>query len=330
MENRNDTLFEVDIGNISSDEDFKRLIYRLMSQIEHLVKENRELKEKNQRLMDEIARLKGYSPKPKIKPNNPSDDQGSNSNFQSGIEPKEKKPLVKEKKLGKIPIHNQQVIRYKGELPPDARHKGYRSVVIQGIKIEPYNTEYRLERFYSKSTGNLYEANVPEHSHDGYDPTLKSWILTWYYDYRITEDKIEQKLKDIGIKISAGYISNILIKGKNKFHREKEEIIASGISSTTYQHIDDTGARVMGTSQYFSVLCNEYYSAFFINPQKSRLTVLGILSQGQELHYTINGATTEYLKQKNVPGHIRRAIDGTVWPSGMSKPEFINRLELLI
>ncbi|MEW6621506.1 MAG: transposase, partial [bacterium] len=223
--------------------------------------------------------------------------------------------------------HNQQVVRYKGDLPDDARHKGYRSVVIQGIKIEPYNTEYRLERFYSKSTGNLYEANLPEHLSDGYDPSLKSWILTWYYDYRITEDKTEQKLKDIGIKISAGHISNILIKDKDKFHQGKSKIIEAGISSTSYQHIDDTGARVMGTSQYFSVLCNEYYSAFFINPQKSRLTVLGILSQAKELHYTINEATMKYLKQKNVPEHIRRAIAGAVWSSGMSKKEFINKLE---
>ncbi len=327
MENKDNTLFEIDIDKISSDYDLKKLIYRLMSQIEDLVKENMGLKDTIQRLRDEIARLKGYSPKPKINPNNPSEDQGSSSNFQSGIELKERKPPIKEKKLGKILVHNHQVVRYKGELPDDARHKGYRSVVIQGIKIEPYNTEYRLERFYSKSTGKLYEAEIPKHLSDGYDPTLKSWILTWYYDYRITENKIEQKLKDIGIKISAGYISNILIKDKDKFHQEKNKIIEAGISSTTYQHIDDTGARVMGANQYFSVLCNEYYSAFFINPRKSRLTVLKILSQGQELYYTINGATTECLKQKNVPEHIRRAIDGTVWPSGMSKPEFINTLE---
>jgi len=95
-------------------------------------------------------------------------------------------------------------------------------------------------------------------------------------------------LSDAGISISAGEISNIIIKDHDDFHQERANIIKTGIQSSSYQHIDDTGARVQGTNQHFTVLCNDYFSAFFITPKKDRLTVIDILSQKNEPSCLIN------------------------------------------
>lgn len=323
----------IELGNLLSTLDFKKsgrikgLVSRLLNLIELVYSENEDLRKENRRLKDEINKMKGEKglPPPR-KPDLPSESRKGNTNFKSKIKPKKKKRRKKKSKKD-IPVHEEKIISYRGELPPDARQKGYRDRVVQGLKIEAHNIKYRLERFVSESTGEFYEAELPGGCGDGFTPALKSWILTLYYDYRVPEDKIWLFLKDIGIMISAGHISNILIKDRDMFHAEKKEILSAGIASTPFQHMDETGARVMGEKQYFSVLCNEFYSAFFINPRKNRMTVLKILSQKDKLHYTINGMTIKYLEEKNVPRHIRGALEGTVWPDCLNEEDFLNKLQ---
>lgn len=317
------TLQTVDFSN---PDQMRAFVSNLLNLIEIQHNEIEKLGTENQQLKDEINTLKGQKGRPNIKPNIKDQDHNpDDTNFQSGIQP-EKKKKKKAKKKGTIPIDRKKTIQYKGHLPPDARHKGYRRRTVQGIRIEHCNTQYCLERFYSESKGTLYEASLPQGCEDGYDPGLKAWIITCYYDYRIPEDKILQQLTDIGICISAGHISAILTKEKDAFHGEKEQIVSAGISSTAYQHMDDTGARVNGVNHHFSVLCNEWYSAFFITRRKDRMTVLNTLCHGHELHYTINEATMAYLQEKHVPRHIRRALARVKWPEGMKEKEFTARL----
>lgn len=137
-------------------------------------------------------------------------------------------------------------------------------------------------------------------------------------------------LTDVGISISEGEISNIIIKGHDRFHREKADIIKAGIESSPYQHIDDTGARVNGANQYFTVLCNDYYSAFFVNPQKDRLTVLGILSQEEELVYLINPYALGFLEDRNLKNSVLSSLKSFLQRDPMKREEFENKLNLLI
>jgi hypothetical protein len=74
-------------------------------------------------------------------------------------------------------------------------------------------------------------------------------------------------------------VSNILIKEHaEELTQIKNEIFESGLASATYQQIDDTGMKVAGKSEYATIVCNENYSAFFINPSKSRETVKTFLT----------------------------------------------------
>lgn len=116
------------------------------------------------------------------------------------------------------------------------------------------NIEYKLERYYSPSEAKTYEASVPDYISGEFGANLKSWVLFWYFSSRMSEEKIYQMFTDIGISISEGQISNIIIKGQDKFHKEEIEIVEAGIKSTPYQHIDDTGARVNGVNQYFTMI----------------------------------------------------------------------------
>ncbi|MBU0569125.1 transposase [bacterium] len=300
------------------------VVQHLSNLVETLYRENLALKAENQRLKDEINRLKGEKGKPDIKPkSSPKKDEPDR-------DPKPRKEWKKETKLDKVKIDETRTIKYECPLPDDAQHKGYRSVVTQGIILKTNNIEYRLERYYSPSLAKTYEAPLPDYVDGEFDATIRSWVLFWYFHSRMTENRIHQMLTDIGIHISAGEISNIIVKDHDRFHQEKAEIIKAGIQSSSYQHIDDTGARVQGTNQHFTVLCNDYFSAFFINPRKDRLSVIGILSQQEELSYLINPYTLGFLEERRLKASILSSLRPFLQMEAMPGERFEKELHLSI
>lgn len=321
-------LLHIDFSTIDFNKhDFIRAILQhLRNLVETLYKQNLSLKSQNQQLKDEINRLKGEKGKPNIKPN--CSDKNDKPNKHKLTRPK--KEWKKQSKLDKVKIDDTKTIKYEGTLPNDAEHKGYRSVVVQDITIKTNNIEFKLERYYSPSERKTYEASLPEYVEGEFGPGLKSWILFWYFHARMSEEKIHQMLTDIGISISEGEISNLIIKDHDKFHKEKKEIVEAGIKSTTYQHIDDTGARVNGTNQYFTVLCNDYYSAFFIRPKKDRLTIIDILSQEKELSYLINSYAISFLKQRNLKSSVISVLTSFLQMPAMQQDNFEKELTRLI
>jgi len=203
-------------------------------------------------------------------------------------------------------------------------------VVVQDILIKTNNIKFKLERFYSPSETKAYEAPMPDCVDGEFGAGLKSWVLFWYFHSRIPENRIHQMLSDIGIIISAGAISNIIVKDHDTFHQEKTDIIKAGIQSSSYQHIDDTGARVKGTNQYFTVLCNDYFSAFFTNPKKDRLTVIGILSQQEELSFLINPYTFSFLEERKLKAQVLSSLKPFLKMDVMTREKFEKELNLLI
>lgn len=302
----------------------KAIIQHLSNLVEALNAENIKLKADNQKLKDEINRLKGQKGKPDIKPKAPPKKDTSNK------KKKGNKKRNKQSKLDKVDIDKTKTIRYEGSLPDDARHKGYRRVVVQDILITTKNIEYQLERFYSPSEGKTYEASLPDSVDGEFGAGLKSWVLFWYFNSRVTENKIHQMLSDIGIRISAGKLSDIIINKHDSFHREREHIISSGIRSSLYQHTDDTGARVQGTNQYFSVLCNDYYSAFFTNPKKDRLTVIDILTRKDEPLYLMNHFAIHFLRERNLNQLVLSAMEPLLHVGTMTKERFEEKLKNLL
>lgn len=139
---------------------------------------------------------------------------------------------------------------------------------------------YRLERLYSPSTGQLYEARLPENLRgQSYGSELAAFVLMLYFELRVPQEKILLLLQSQGIVISAGEISNICSrKYLRQFSQERDAVLVAGMASTYYQHIDDTGMRVNGENWYALTLCNPYYSCFFTNPRKNRETVNRLLS----------------------------------------------------
>ena len=157
-----------------------------------------------------------------------------------------------------------------------------------------------IEIFYSPSEHKTYSGKLPESIKGEFGPRIKSLIITLYHVANVSEPKINEFLENIGIHISKATISRILTKDIDIFHQEKADIFLEGLKATSYQQIDDTGARVNGVNYYTQILCNPYYTAYFTVPNKNRETILDVLLCGKEKTYCFNTEAFDLMKTFNV------------------------------
>lgn len=162
------------------------------------------------------------------------------------------------------------------------------------------NTNFRIEVFYSPSSHKTYSGELPGSIQGEFGPGIRSLIITLNHVANVSEPKIHEFLKNIGIHISKATISRILTKNADVFHQEKAEIFLEGLKATPYQQIDDTGARVNGSNHYTQILCNHYYAAYFTVPNKSRENILDVLLCGKEKTYCFNNEAFDLMETFNV------------------------------
>ena len=101
----------------------------------------------------------------------------------------------------------------------------------------------------------------------------------------------------MGCSISEGSLSNILTKGHDIFHQEKEELLEAGLTCSDYLQADDTGARHKGKNGYCLFVGNPYFSYFHSSESKSRINFLRCL-QGQQQLYLLNSVAIDYMKNQ--------------------------------
>jgi hypothetical protein len=184
----------------------------------------------------------------------------------------------------------------KSRLPADAQFKGYEAVVVQDIRIKSDNIRFLKEKYYLVSERRSYLADLPAGYQGQFGLGVRTLVLTQYYACGMTEPKIKEILEYFGVYVSAGQISNWLIHNHEQRHQEKDEIYQAGLSSSRWQHIDETGTRVDGINHYCHVLCNPLYTAYFTRPRKDRLTAIKLLQAREEAQFLFNEQTPHWLQ----------------------------------
>ncbi len=264
----------IETMDFNNHESIRNLIKLLLNVIESQSQIIEAQKKEIQSLKDEINRLKGEKGKPKISPNVPEKEKDIQS---PGID--KKKNWSKTAKKPSIKIDRTEVRHVdKSILPPDAKQKGYRTMIVQNIKFSTDNVEYQLERYYSASEKKTYVAELPHDIKGEFGTDLKAFIVYLYFGCRVTENKIKTILEESGIIISEGEISNILTKEKKEeMTKEKEDIFIAGMTNSNYIHMDDTGMKHKGINHHLHVICNFLFSVFFIELKKDSKTIQKIL-----------------------------------------------------
>jgi hypothetical protein len=266
-----------------------------MNLVETLSAKVGEQAEEIQRLRDEVSRLKGEQGKPKIKRNKPKPDLSSEK------QRRESKPHQKSSKQGRLKIDREEIAKVDhGQLPADAVFKGYQVVVMQDIVFRTENILFRKEKYYSKSHRQTYLAELPAGYHGQFGPGVRAWVLTLYHEGGMSEPKILEVLQTVGLQISAGQISDLLIKDQQVFHAECADVVRAGLASSPWQHLDSTGTRVNGINQHCHVLCNPLYTFYCTTPSKDRLSMLRVLLGGADPLFRFNALARALMEQLGI------------------------------
>jgi Transposase IS66 family len=306
-------LEDLDLNSIT-DERARELVRQLLNLLEAVMADLRVAQVENQRLRDEINRLKGEQGRPTIPPNTPPPPLKDHSSEQERRRPK---TWSKGRKTERIRIDREQVAQVDPDrLPPDAEFKGYEDVVVQDVLFRTDNVLVHKEKFYSPSQHQTYLASLPPGYHGQFGPGIRSLALVFYYGARMSEPKVAELLRSVGVQISDGQVSNLLIKAHTIFHAEKAALYQAGLASSPWQHLDDTSTRVNGQNGYCHIVCNPLYTAYFTTVTKDRLTIIDVLTNHRPRRFVVNAEALGYVEAgglsavrrqqlAQVPGDVR-------------------------
>jgi hypothetical protein len=253
-------------------------------------------------LEKEILKLKNETLKPIITPTQ-MDKQGE---VKKELPEKEIKP----KKISKAKSLriDETVVIHPENIPENAVFKGFREVVIQDIIFKTHNTCYQLAQ-YQCPDGHYVSGEMPkEFAGCHYGKELISYILYQYHHQHVTQPLLLEQLRDIGVDISSGRLSEFITENLDVFHNEKDEILKVGLSVSAYIHADDTGARHDGKTGYCTHIGNEFFAWFSSTEAKSRVNFLSLLNKGIGANYVLNAGAFEYMARQKLPQLIQERL----------------------
>jgi transposase IS66 family protein len=302
---------DLDLSSIA-DERARQLVQQLLNVLEDVMADLRAAQAENQRLRDELNRLKGEQGAPAIKANTPQPPPKDHSSEQERRKPK---TWSKGRKTDRIAIDREQVVQVDPtRLPSEAVFKGYEDVVVQDVIFRTDNVLFHKEKFYSPSQHQTYLASLPQGYCGQFGPGLKSLALVLYFGAQMSEPKVAELLRSVGVQISDGQVSNLLIKGQAPFHAEKEALYQAGLASSPWQHLDDTSTRVNGQNGYCHIVCNPLYTAYFTTAAKDRLTIIDVLTNHRPRRFLVNAEALGFMEACGLSAVRRQQVERL--PSG--------------
>ncbi len=300
-------LDDLDLSGVT-DPEARRILDLLRNVIEGQAAEIGALRAENQRLRDENNRLKGEQGAPTILPSKrAATDHASERERRAG---RPARPPAPKDKRSRVHIDRTDTREVDPALlPPDAERKGYAEFVVQDVVLRTDTVLFRCAHWYAASTGRSYQAPLPEgyQGQGHYGPGLKALALQLYYQGQMSEPKILEVLRGVGIVLSAATLATLLI-AQPVFAAEYEDIARAGLASSRYQHLDDTSTRVNGAEEHCHVLCNPLYTAYRTTPHKDRQTVLDVLRLGAPRAYQFNRYAWAFLAEHRLPVAVLSAL----------------------
>jgi hypothetical protein len=273
------------------------LVEALLALVQQLADRVAVLEQSLQQVRDENAQLKGQKPRPDIKPSRLESSQP-----QTQRRAGEKRPgSAKRPKTAELTIHREQPLYAEG-LPEGAKFRCLEPYVVQELLIQNENTRYLRARYDLPGGGSVlapFPQGVLPVAGGHFGANLIAYILDQYHQAHVTEPLLLEQLWEYGIDISAGQLHHILTENHEPFHQEKGELLAAGLTESSYVGTDDTGARHHGKNGYCTVIGNDQFAYFQSSDTKSRLNFLQVL-QGSQRDYVINETTLAYWQRQGL------------------------------
>ena len=272
--------------------ELKALVERLMGEVS-------KLKETVTEQRDEIARLKGLTARPKLKPSGM--EQASAARTPSGSRSKRRGRGAK--KLSCVAVEDRVV---KASVPPGSRFKGYETFVVQDLVVRASATRFRRERWVTPD-GRTVVAPLPSGIHGHFGPELRRFVLAQYHQGQVTVARLVELLQAIGIEISKRQVVRLLIEDQDRFVAEARAVLRAGLETAAWVTVDDTGARHKTQNGYCTQIGNDRFAWFATTGSKSRLNFLELLRAGHG-DYVVNAAALAYMRSRSLAGPIIRQL----------------------
>jgi hypothetical protein len=135
----------------------------------------------------------------------------------------------------------------------------------------------------------------------------------FYFGAQMSEPKVAELLRSVGVQISDGQVSNLLIKDQAAFHGEKAALYHAGLASSPWQHLDDTSTRVNGQNGYCHIVCNPLYMAYFTTAAKDRLTIIDVLTNHRLQRFLVNAEALGFMGASSSSRDARCPAQPCAW-----------------
>jgi hypothetical protein len=270
--------------------DLRSLVTSVLAEVLRLRAENAALKE-------EIARLKGLPPRPKLKP----------SGMEQASKPPPPRPCSKPKrkrrrgaKRGRLVVGEERVLA--ASAPAGSRFKGYEDIVVQDLLLVPQVIRYRRERWLT-ADGRTIIAPLPAGIAGGFGPALRRFVLAGHVQGQVTSERLTALLSGIGVVISKRQVVRLLTGRLDAFVTEDREVLRAGLASAAWITVDDTGALHAGRNGVTTQIGDGRFTTFRTSLSKSRTNFLDCLRAGHT-DYVVDEAALAYMRRHHLAGPV--------------------------
>jgi hypothetical protein len=276
---------DLDLSSIA-DERARQLVQPRLNVLEDVMAALRAAPAENQRLRDELNRLKGEQGAPALKANTPQPPPTDHASAQERRQPK---TWSKGRKTDRMASDRAQVVQVDPtRLPAEAGCKGYEDVVVQDGICRTDNVLCHKETFYSPAQHQTSLASLPQGYCGQLGPGLKRLALVLYCGAQMREPKVAELLRSVGVQLSDGQVSNLLSKGQAPFHAENEALSQAGLASSPWQHRDDTSTRGNGQNGDCHIVCHPLSTAYVTTAAQDRRTLLDVLTNHRPRRFLVH------------------------------------------
>ena len=269
--------------------DLKSLVLKLLEEVA-------ELRRTVAAQRDEIARLKGGSGRPNIKPSGMDKATDPNPPPTAGGAPRPKGST-----RSKLSIHEERTVAVAAP-PRGSRFKGYTSFIVQDLVIRPHVVDFRCER-WQRPDGKMLTAPMPAGINGHFGPELRRFALAHYHQGQVTMPRLLALLRALGIIISKRQLVRLLIGAQDDFLNEARDVLRAGLASAAWITVDDTGARHKATNGFCTQVGNAHFAWFGTTDSKSRTNFLELLRAGHG-DYVVNAEALAYMRRRGLPGPV--------------------------